>query len=389
MKRLRHICNLNTATILDVARRPGLSRQPQRQMEGAVRAGVVQAANHIIEQGHTLSEAANFLDLCPRTLRQWQADDRHRHLDIRLLGRPLERASVHDRNQVIDLLDELGPATGVPTLRDCFSTMARAELADILKRYRRVWQKLNLQAMHRLRWLVPGRVWAIDFTQAPFPIDGRYPYLLAVRDLASGQQLLWQPTLDMTTLVVQHALAALFAAHDWPLVLKMDNGSAFIAEAVHQLLCPEVIPLFSPAYFPRYNGAIEAGIGSLKTRTQAQATLHGHPAYWTMDDVAAAQDDANTNARPRGPAGPSPNVLWEQRSTITDEKRQRFQDTLGRRRLEARLELPDALGQNLNAKELRSLDRKAIGRALVERGYLLFRRRRIPLPINSKKVTRI
>src|SRR5437868_1132119 len=68
---------------------------------------------------------------------------------------------------------------------------------------------------------------------------------------------------------------------------------------------PEVTPLISPPYYPRYNGAIEAGIGSLKTRTQAHASCHGHPAYRTCDDVAAAQDDANHNARPRGPSGPS------------------------------------------------------------------------------------
>jgi hypothetical protein len=38
----------------------------------------------------------------------------------------------------------------------------------------------------------------MDFSEAPRPIDGVYPYLLAVRDLASHQQLLWQPVLDMT-----------------------------------------------------------------------------------------------------------------------------------------------------------------------------------------------
>ena len=38
-----------------------------------------------------------------------------------------------------------------------------------------------------------GTVWAVDFAQAPQPIDGVYPYLLAVRDLASSKQLLWLP----------------------------------------------------------------------------------------------------------------------------------------------------------------------------------------------------
>ncbi len=264
MKRLRDLCNLKTATILNVTRRPGLSRQPKRLLESDVRGSVVRLTANIIEKGYTLSQAANFFHLCPRTLRQWQADTRQQLPHVHLMGRPLARATVGDRNLVIDLLDDLGPATGVPTLRTCFPSLARVELDDILKRYRRVWHKLNLELIHRLRWPIPGRVWAIDFSQAPSPIDGRFPYLLAVRDLASGQQLLWQPAVTLTARVAQDALAALFDWHGSPLVLKMDNGSAFIAEALQKLLRPEVTPLFSPPYYPRYNGAIEAGIGSLK-----------------------------------------------------------------------------------------------------------------------------
>jgi transposase InsO family protein len=169
----------------------------------------------------------------------------------------------------------------------------------------------------------------------------------------------------------------------------MDNGSAFLADALQNLLLPGVIPLFSPPYFPRYNGAIEAGIGSLKTRTDAQAVLHGHPTYWTLDDIVAAQCDANHNARPRGPGGPSPDDLWQQRAPISSDQRQCFYDTLQRRRLEARLQHPSPLGHDLTTRELRSLERKAIARALVERGYLLFSRRRIHLPFMMQKVAKI
>jgi hypothetical protein len=45
-----------------------------------------------------------------------------------------------------------------------------------------------------LHWQTPGRVWAADFTEPSFygtarslpPIAGRYPYVLAVRDLATS-----------------------------------------------------------------------------------------------------------------------------------------------------------------------------------------------------------
>ena len=53
-------------------------------------------------------------------------------------------------------------------------------------------------------------MWAIDFTEAPAVIDGVFPYLLAVRDLASGQQLLLLPLPEATSAGVVPALASLF-----------------------------------------------------------------------------------------------------------------------------------------------------------------------------------
>jgi hypothetical protein len=42
-----------------------------------------------------------------------------------------------------------------------------------------------------------------------------------------------------------------------PLVLKSDNGSAFASQEVQLLLDRNsVIPLFSPPYWPRYNGGV-------------------------------------------------------------------------------------------------------------------------------------
>jgi hypothetical protein len=134
---------------------------------------------------------------------------------------------------------------------------------------------------------------------------------LIVRRLASGQQLLWLPVREATAQTAVDALALLFALHGAPLVLKSDNGPAFCAEATGRLLGQfSVMALFSPAYWPRYNGAIEAGIGSLKNRTAYQAARHGH-ALWTCDDVAAAHEEANATSRPQGGAGASAAQLWQ------------------------------------------------------------------------------
>ena len=139
-------------------------------------------------------------------MRQWRLDQREASPLPLPLGRPCLRAPRGLRNEVIALLDELGPATGVPTLRACFPTLARAELQDIVRRYRRVWRKRNQQALRVLHWQVPGAVWAMDFSQATYRVEGKDRYLLAVRDLATGQQLLWWPTPAINT---EETLAAL------------------------------------------------------------------------------------------------------------------------------------------------------------------------------------
>jgi len=370
--------------------RRGFARQRiEREREHLLRANVVDFRLWTDRQGLTLQQTADLLHLSPRTLRQWQQDLRYDKLEVQPLGRPVLRSSRHDRNAVIELLDELGPATGVPTLRECFPTMPRAELDDLLKRYRRVWQKRHVEALHVLRWQTPGAVWAMDFTEAPHPIDGLYPYLLAVRDLASGQQLLWLPVRTATAAETIIALEPLFI-HGAPLVLKNDNGSPFIADDTLEYLAAwGVIPLFSPAYWPRYNGAIEAGIGSLKTRTERHASASGRATFWTCDDVAAAQAEANSTARPKGPKGPTPGELWAARRKITPEERTLFQASVNQEHTEVRVKDGWLTEGPLNAKDARTVERQAIRRALERHGYLLYARRRVPLSVKKKKVTNI
>ncbi len=295
-----------------------------------------------------------------------------------------------ERQEVLELLDELGPGVGLPTLRGCFPGLLRAELEDLLRRYRCVWRKRHEAVLHVLEWTVPGGVWAVDFAEAPAAIDGAYPYLLAVRDLASGRQLLWLPTTAQTAAEVVAALAPLFVLHGPPLVLKSDNGSAFIAEATQALLAGAgIIPLFSPAYTPQYNGAVEAGIGSLKTRTERHAARSGHPGVWMADDAAAAQAEANALAHPRGEQGPTPDASWSARRRLTAAERALFLATVARLRDEERARAGLATEGSPHSTAERRAARVAIRRALVEHGYLLFSRRRIPLPIPRRKADRL
>jgi transposase InsO family protein len=387
MNRLHELCQ---PCVPSTARR-GLARQRVvRERETSLRGHVVELAHWTHELGLSLPHTAGLLHLCARTLRAWCGLFLGHVPRLHLLGRPTLRSPYADRRDVLAVLDELGPATSVATLRACFPTMPRAELAELLGRYRRVWRMRHQHAPHVLEWTKPGTVWAMDFAETPQPIDGIYPYLLAVRDLASGYQLLWQPvpapSADETIL----ALRSLFAEHGAPLVLKTDNGSAFCADATRNFLAPwDIQVLFSPPHTPQYNGAIEAGIGSLKTRTERHAATQGHAGYWTADDVAAAQAEANATARPKGPTGPTPDQLWRERRPITTEQRALFEQAVARQLQEVYAAEGIAQEEVVTPKEERKMTRAAIRRALVECDYLLFTRRRIPLPITRQKSANI
>lgn len=365
------------------ARRGYVGQRVKR--ERITRRHVVGVGRRLVEQGWKWNETAERLGIVPRTLRDWRRKFASYKLQAVPLGRPVLAATREQRNEVIRHIDELGPAIGLPSLRLSFPELARAELHNILGRYRRVWRRLNQRPLHVLHWTRPGTVWAIDF-HGPRPwIDGLHPYLLAVRDLSSGNQLLWLPVADECADTVVEALALLFAVHGVPLVLKSDNGSAFIAEAVRKL-CREsgVKHLFSPPRMPSYNGSIEAGIGSLTSRTEQHAARRGQPGNWTWDDVGAARLEANDTARPRGEVGPSSDRLWAERTPITDAERTRFTTTV-----DARLREIEPAEQHKDDMQRRAMEREVISQALVEHGYLYFTRRRIPLPIRGQKAASI
>jgi hypothetical protein len=171
-----------------------------------------------------------------------------------------------------------------------FPALARAALADILRRYRRVRRRLHRQTIHVIHG--PRRAVSGPSTSTA---QGRRsmactPDLPAARDLSSGQQLAWPPVRDATAASVVAVLTSLFGAHSAPLVLKSDIGSAF-ADTRVQALCDQfgVRNLFSPPRRPEYNGSIEAGIGSLTSRTNNAAVRRDHPTDWTYDDAAVAR----------------------------------------------------------------------------------------------------
>jgi transposase InsO family protein len=356
----------------------GAIQAPRRELEDLVRQRAVGLQARLRKKGDRPGEAAARLSLSERTLRCWkEGAEQARAVPAR--GRPLQVADAAQRQAVRSCLEALGPGVGVPHLRDCFAELARAELRQLLQEYRQCWRAEHPRLLHVLTWQRAGTVWAMDFAEAPVPIAGGEAYLLAVRDLASGQQLLWKAVAAPTADVVLEELPWLFTQHGAPLVLKTDNGSAFIADALRWYLrgCG-VGQLFSPPRRPAYNGSIEASIGSMKRRTERHSATAGHPEWWGEADLEAARVEANQTARPRRLHGATPAQVWEQRCLLTSEERASFQQTVRACRAEAPGERGWSLEEPLSRGQEAAVDRVAYGRALVAHDLLLYRRRGIP-----------
>ena len=394
---VREVIDVTVAEQIAPRRRGPAGQRRQRQLERSVRHETVDLYRWLKERGGTFHETADLLDISARTLRQWDHDYSSGHLEVVPRGRPAARASVVERQAVLDFVHQAGRGMGVPALHATFPTLGRNELADLLARRRQAVHDRYHEAVHVLHWQQPGRVWAIDFAEPSLlgaswslpPVDGLYPNVLAVRDLASGYQLAWLPLAEATAETTQNALAHLFDRQGAPLVLKMDNASAFRAEALKDFLREKsVIELYSPPHCPSYNGSIEAAIGSLKTRTEQQAARAGHPGRWSSADLAVALEDANWH-HPRRLEGLTPAEAWAARKRITSMERVCFELAVETERLTARRQLQMTHSQELDHWQGAVVDRLAISRALVGRGYLLFRRRCIPLTINNAKVANI
>jgi hypothetical protein len=154
-------------------------------------------------------------------------------------------------------------------------------------------------------------------------------------------------------------------------VIKSDNGPAFIAEVMQELLRRHrVTPLFSPKRRPQYNGALERANSTHKVYTHQQAVAEDHPRYWTTANLDAARGLANSITRPWGHPGPSPDEAWQQRNPITDQQRDEFARELESQRDVACTELGFADRESLTPIQQSRLERLAVSQTLQRLGYL-------------------
>ena len=357
-------------------RRSRRAQQPRRERQCSVRRAAVACQEQLAGDGLSKQQAADCLGVRPRTLRHWRRREKLDGLAAHPRGRPPAACDVPTRNELIGFLHHVtGPAVGLPALQVLFSEVPTVILENLLWRYRRVWRRRYRRQGYRLTWHVPGAVWAMDFSDAPYLIDGVYLYLFAVRDLASHYQIAWIAVPDLRTETVLPLLEQLFLEHGAPLVLKSDNGSAFIAESLTGLLTQQqVSQLFSPARRPQYNGALERSNGVLKTYTGLHAIREGHPFRWTSDDVEQARRLANTISRPWGAKGPTPEETWQARQPITAEQRGEFVQSVQEQLPQAAEDQGLPPVTSLSPDQHRMVTRMAISRVLEQSGHLTMKR---------------
>jgi hypothetical protein len=340
--------------------------------------------NSVAAHGGTCREVSRRLEVGPRTLRRWKRTVAATS-PVGEPGRPrfrLDRGLLHEIRRAIR---QLGVHTGVETLKARFAHVPRRVLAAVKEHYRSVLARWRRRRLARLEWTRPGHVWAIDHAQPPLTMDHKYDYILAVRDLASGVQLAWEPIRRADTDTTVALLSRLFAEHGPPLVLKSDNGKALTQGDIPALLeAHSVTPLVSPVYRPQYNGGCEAGVKAMKIRTEDLAVLEDRSRHWTADDLAQALRIANEYHH-TGPNTPTRQERWRQRNPITPPERAAFQTALAA----TRASLSGAAPGPLTKTQTRTLERRSVAQTLVELGLLIIHRRPNTPPKEIQKAARI
>jgi transposase InsO family protein len=353
----------------------GDGQEPKRRAEAAVRQ---RAVVFVQENGVTLPEGGSLLHLSAATLREWQRQEKRGALGPNLLGRPGYGCSRRTIRDIRDLFWEVGPEVSVEYLRERMWWVPRAIIERVIRACKREFKRGQLARLQMLWWEKAGRSWSCDWTDPEAPIDGAERKVFVLRDLASGKNLQSLPSSRQSALLATRILEHQFIIHGAPLVVKTDGGPEFKAVEFTELLKQYgVAHLMSPGHYPPYNGAIEAGIGSLKTHTWYEAARKGRVGYWTCDDVEAGRLKANETSRPWGPGGPSPDLMWMARNMVSDQERMTFNEVLAEKRA-VYAKLIDKDG--LTAK---AIERLAIAKSLEKCGYLVITRRRVSLGVSS------
>jgi hypothetical protein len=333
---------------------------------------------------------ARAMGLTPNMLARWQ--DEHDQRCLRPMEGPTEPACLGRPplpeppaliRDMVHLCHVFGPGLGARSLHDDFPDASwRTCLAITMDCRRELRDQLRNARALTCRWTTPGTVWATDVWKPPAPIDGQFRRVLDVRDLATGFMVASEPLERATADAVGGVLDRLYRQFGAPLVCKTDNGSEFTGEGaweVHHYHGVE--QLLSPVELPSYNGACEAGHGSIRYRAELLARRDGRPGDWSLNHLDGARDWANDLVEARRPIPAS--ARFDARPAIGQQQRLDFRRAVlaNKQRRCDTLRRQAAEGRQCLSLSSPSITRPAIALALRDLGYLYHRSVPIRQPI--------
>jgi transposase InsO family protein len=177
---------------------------------------------------------------------------------------------------------------GLPALRRAIPGLPKNSAAAFLKRLKRVRRRRRRRRSCRVRWLASNTVWAIDGTLFDQPVGANGRRALVVVEMHSRNTLCVDSVPGERASAVIACLRRLIEKHGAPLVLKADNGSAFIAGCL-AIFCRRhgITLMHSPVRRPSWNGTCEVSGRWAKQRAVAAARLRGSAGLSQADLDAA------------------------------------------------------------------------------------------------------
>jgi hypothetical protein len=179
------------------------------------------------------------------------------------------------------------------------AAISRRELAALIAEERTALHRAQRQRWHRVCWPVVNVAWSIDGVEWPADRRGHRLWLHPVQELCSRFRFPPLVSCGENGEAIARHLTRMFDVHGAPLFLKRDNGSALNDAAINAVLAVHaVLPLNSPVHYPRYNGAMENGIGEARRLLR---WLQYAPPRWQPDALAPYVRAAyqEMNYRPR------------------------------------------------------------------------------------------
>jgi hypothetical protein len=144
-------------------------------------------------------------------------------------------------------------------------SVSRRELGWMVERVRRDLEADRRAHLRWIEWLIPGIVWAMDFTEYDLGMAGKI-YLHNTQDLGSRYKFLPMAGGYPVGEEVAGYLSEKIDRYGAPLVLKRDNEGNMNHLAINEVLSESfILPLNNPGYYAPYNGAIEESQREVKS----------------------------------------------------------------------------------------------------------------------------